>query len=227
VQEEFQDDRPVASEVALKGADVVSAAKPQAAVTITPDGSDRSLIHVTARGDDPQKVADTITKINEALKDKPVSKKVTQKLKYAAKNWPENLEKYDQQEKILQGRNSYSKTDPDATFMRMKDDHMRNGQLKPAYNWQISTQDQFILHYTIHQNPTDTKTLPSHLKQFNELYGQMPDTVTADAGYGSEQNYLFLAENEIRAFVKDNYFDKDQHDKGIKNPFSADKLYYN
>jgi transposase len=176
---------------------------------------------------DPKKVTDTITKINEALKDKPVSKKVTQKLKYAAKNWPENLEKYDQQEKILQGRNSYSKTDPDATFMRMKDDHMRNGQLKPAYNWQISTQDQFILHYTIHQNPTDTKTLPSHLKQFNELYGQMPNTVTADAGYGSEQNYLFLAENEIRAFVKDNYFDKDQHDKGTKNPFSADKLYYN
>jgi transposase len=99
-------------------------------------------------------------------------------------------------------------------------------ELKPAYNWQISTQDQFILHYTIHQNPTDTKTLPSHLTQFNTLYGQMPDTVTADAGYGSEQNYLFLAENEIRAFVKDNYFDKDQHDKGIKNPFSADKLYY-
>ena len=55
---------------------------------------------------DPKKVADTITKINEALKDKPVSKKVTQKLKFAAKNWPVNLEKYDQQEKILQGRNS-------------------------------------------------------------------------------------------------------------------------
>jgi gas vesicle protein len=72
---------------------------------------------------DPEKVTDTINKINEALKDKPVSKKVTQKLKYAKKNWPDNLQKYDQQEKILQGRNSYSKTDPDATFMRMKDDH--------------------------------------------------------------------------------------------------------
>jgi hypothetical protein len=176
---------------------------------------------------DSKKVADTITKINEALKDKPVSKKVTQKLKYAAKNWPENLEKYDQQEKILQGRNSYSKTDPDATFMRMKDDHMRNGQLKPAYNWQISTQDQFILHYTIHQNPTDTKTFPSHLTQFNTLYGQMPDTVTADAGYGSESNYLFLEENFIRAFVKDAYFDKDQKGVDKKHPFVADHLFYN
>lgn len=175
---------------------------------------------------DAQKVADTITKINEALQDKPVSKKVRQKLKYAAKNWPDNLEKYDNQEKILQGRNSYSKTDPDATFMRMKDDHMRNGQLKPGYNWQISTQDQFILQYSIHQNPTDTKTLPSHLEGFNTLYGQLPATVTADAGYGSEQNYRFLAEHYIQAFVKDNYFDKDQHDKGNKNPFSVDKLYY-
>jgi len=175
---------------------------------------------------DSQKVADTINKINEALKDKPVSKKVSQKLKYAAKNWPGNLEKYDDQEKILNGRNSYSKTDPDATFMRMKDDHMLNGQLKPGYNWQISTQDQFILNYSIHQNPTDTKTLPAHLEQFYTLYGQQPGTVTADAGYGSEQNYQFLAEHYVKAFVKDNYFDKDQHDKGKKNPFSADKLYY-
>lgn len=176
---------------------------------------------------DPQKVTETINKINEALKDKPVSKKVSQKLKYAKKTWPANLQKYDQQEKILQGRNSFSKTDPDATFMRMKEDHMRNGQLKPGYNLQIATQHQFILHYTIHQNPTDTKTLPSHLKQFNTLYGQMPHTVTADAGYGSEQNYQFLEENFIRAFVKDPYFDKEQHDDSGKNPFSQDKLYYN
>jgi hypothetical protein len=83
--------------------------------------------------------------------------------------------------------------------------------------------DPFYLYYSFALRPGG----PYHLKQFNELYGQMPDTVTADAGYGSEQNYLFLTENEIRAFVKDNYFDKDQHDKGTKNPFSADKLYYN
>ena len=176
---------------------------------------------------DAQKVADTISKINEALKDKPISKKVSQKLKYAAKNWPGALDRYDDQEKILNGRNSYSKTDPDATFMRMKDDHMRNGQLKPGYNWQISTQDQFILNYSIHQNPTDTKTLPFHLEGFNKLYRQMPETVTADAGYGSEQNYQFLAEHYIQAFVKDNYFDKDQHDNDKKHPFVADKLYYN
>ena len=50
----------------LKGADVVSAAKPQATVTLTPDGSDRSLIHITARGDDPKRVADTATAYAQA-----------------------------------------------------------------------------------------------------------------------------------------------------------------
>jgi hypothetical protein len=176
---------------------------------------------------DAQKVTDTVNKINEALKDKPVSKKVSQKLKYAEKNWPRNLERYDEQEKVLNGRNSYSKTDPDATFMRMKEDHMLNGQLKPGYNWQISTFDQFILHYSIHQTSTDTQTLPSHLEGFNALYGQMPDTVTADAGYGSESNYLYLAENFIRAYVKDAYFDKDQKGVDSKHPFVAEKLFYN
>src|SRR6478672_10540768 len=82
---------------------------------------------------DAQKVQQTIEKINEALKDKAVDPKINQKLKYAEKNWPANLARYEQQEKILgAGRNSYSKTDTDATFMRMKEDHMNNGQLKPA-----------------------------------------------------------------------------------------------
>jgi hypothetical protein len=67
--------------------------------------------------------------------------------------------------------------------------------VKPGYNWQISTYDQFILNYSIHQTATDTQTLPSHLAGFNTLYGYMPDTVTADAGYGSESNYMFLEEN--------------------------------
>ena len=74
----------------------------------------------------------TIHQINEALKGKEVDKKVKQKLNYAKKNWLTNLDKYAKQEAILKGRNSYSKTDPGATFMRMKDDYMQNGQLSQA-----------------------------------------------------------------------------------------------
>jgi hypothetical protein len=86
--------------------------------------------------------------------------------------------------------------------MRMKEDHMMNGQLKPGYNIQIMTNSQFILSYSIHSNPTDTKTLPEHLRIFHERYGRMPSKVIADAGYGSHENYDFLDKNNIEAFVK-------------------------
>jgi len=87
---------------------------------------------------------------------------------------------------------------------------MRNGQLKPAYNLQISTNKQFVLHYSIHPNPTDTKTLESHLQGFKERYHKVPKELVADAGYGSEENYNLLKSNKIKAYVKYNYFRKDQ-----------------
>ena len=90
-----------------------------------------------------EQVKQTIEKIDQALKDKPITKKEKQKLDYAKKNFADRLTRYQGQEKILAGRNSYSKTDTDATFMRMKEDHMGNGQLKPAYNVQFSTCDQY------------------------------------------------------------------------------------
>ena len=174
----------------------------------------------------PQKVKETISKINAALEDKEeVSTKVKQKLKYAGKHWPENLSKYDEQEKLLDGRNSYSKTDTDATFMRMKEDHMLNGQLKPAYNLQISTQEQFILNYTLHQTSTDYQTLPSHIDQYEILYQTLPGAVVADAGYGSDENYGILQQKGIEAYLKYNTFDKEQKE-GIK-AFSNDSLHYN
>jgi transposase len=177
---------------------------------------------------DPEKVAQTIDTINEALKDKKIDKKVKQKLNYAKKNWPKNLQKYNEQEAILGKRNSFSKTDPDATFMRMKDDHMQNGQLKPGYNLQASTNNQFITNYTLAQTTADTTTLKDHLKDHIESYDQTPETLTADAGYGSEENYTDLEEKNITAFVKYNYFHKEQRDKKHKeNPFHPDNLFYN
>jgi transposase len=176
---------------------------------------------------DAEKVTQTIAQIDEALKEKQVSKKIKQKINYAKKNWSKNLDKYDRQEKILDGRNSYSKTDPDATFMRMKEDHMKNGQLKAGYNAQLSTHDQFIINYTLHPNPTDTLTLPAHLEEHKQCYGKYPESVTTDSGYGSEQNYEYLENNEIEAFVKYNYFHKEQTKKFQNNPFHSNNLYYN
>ncbi|MEL6988856.1 MAG: IS1182 family transposase [Bacteroidota bacterium] len=179
---------------------------------------------------DAEQVKKTIDSINEAIKDKPVDKKIKQKLNYAKRHWPQNMAKYKEQERILRDRNSYSKTDPDATFMRMKDDHMRNGQLKAAYNWQISTSDQYIINYDIYQNPTDRLTLPNHLEQYKQLFGNSPEVVVADAGYGSEENYEYLDDNHTEAYVKYNYFHKEQKAKGKikpKDAFKPQHLYYN
>lgn len=175
-----------------------------------------------------ESVTQTIDAINEALKDKPISKEVKQKLNYAKKNWPDKLDKYEQQEKIIgEKRSSYSKTDRDATFMRMKDDHMRNGQLKPAYNIQISTNQQYIANYSIHQNTTDTNTLSEHINEHIKDYKTKPSSITADAGYGSEQNYQWMERKQITAYVKHNQFDRQQHKTTRdKKPFSTDKLLY-
>ena len=115
----------------------------------------------------------TVAEIDAKLAGKDnASSKAKAKLRYIKHNFVSNLEKYEQQEAILKERNSYSKTDTDATFMRMKEDHMLNGQLKPAYNTQISTENQIIVHYTIHQNPTDTKTLKPHLENLEQTFGK-------------------------------------------------------
>jgi transposase len=95
---------------------------------------------------DSEKVKEVVAKIDAAIKDKPVTKTFKQKLNYVKKNYENNLGKYGEQQAIIgKNRSSYSKTDTDATFMRMKEDHMKNGQLKPAYNVQASTNNQFVV----------------------------------------------------------------------------------
>lgn len=179
---------------------------------------------------DKEKVEQTIAKIDAALKDKPVSKEVKQKLNYAKKHWPAALDKYEQQEKTMgQHRKSFSKTDTGATFMRMKEDHMQNGQLKPAYNLQVSSNNQYITHYSIHQSTTDTTTLAEHINDFIQQHQSTPAALTADAGYGSQENYEYLEQHKITAYVKHNQFNREQNSNSIqqKKSFAADTLHYN
>src|SRR5690625_2974881 len=98
---------------------------------------------------DPRRVKKATEKTKKNLKKNSKDNKKKAKARYIKKNFPANLKKYEQQEEILKKRSSYSKTDEDATFMRMKDDHMQNGQLKPGYNAQISTENQVIVNYTL------------------------------------------------------------------------------
>ena len=120
------------------------------------------------------------------------------------------MEKYEDQAKLYNNRKSFSKTDTDATFMRMKEDHMRNGQLKAGYNVQIGTENQFVVDYILHQRPGDTACMIVHLEHFKDKHEKLPDKVIADAGYGSEENYEYLESNNVDAFVKYNLFHKEQ-----------------
>ena len=99
-------------------------------------------------------------------------------------------------------RNSYSKTDLEATFMRMKDDHMMNGQLKAAYNVQIAVENYFIVHTYVSNDRTDYNTLIPVVQKHLHTFGEALKEVTADSGYCSEKNLLFLKEHSIESYIK-------------------------
>ena len=119
--------------------------------------------------------------------------KVKQKhVKKLQEEYLPRLAKYESQLKKLGDRNSFSKTDEDATFMRMKEDAMRNGQTKPGYNLQIGTQNQFLIDFRLFPNPTDTLTLIPFFHSFEQRYNRLPTVGVVDSGYGSEENYRFM-----------------------------------
>ena len=139
----------------------------------------------------------------------------------------DKLEEYNRKLATLGNRNSYSKTDKDSAFMHMKEDAMRNGQTKPGYNLQTSTENQFITDFAFYQNPVDTLTMPSFLASFKERYGHFASVVIADSGYGSEENYRYMEENDMEAYVKYNRFYIEHRMHHTPNPFSAEGMYYN
>ena len=133
---------------------------------------------------------------------------------------------YNKKHETLGNRNTFSKTDKDATFIHMKEDAMRNGQTKPGYNLQISAENQFITDFAFYPNPTDTLTMPSFLASFKKKYGHFASTAVADFGYGSEENYRYMEENDMEAYVKYNRFHIEHRMHYAPNPFSADAMYY-
>ena len=159
----------------------------------------------------------------EGISDKKLRKTVDKVKAESASKMKEYEDKLD----ILGDRNSYSKTDPDATFMRMKEDAMNNGQTKPGYNIQIATENQFITNYDIFWRPTDQGTLIPFLTSFSDRYGMQSDEVCADSGYGSEQNYAHMFGIGIAPYVKYNMFHAEDHRKYKNNPFLTQNMYYN
>lgn len=182
------------------------------------------------RNDDQTPTPINSQALKEKIKELNANEKQTREEKKQVKELEKHqakLQEYEKHLDILGNRNSYSKTDPDATFMRMKEDHMGNGQLKPAYNVQISTENQFITNFGIYQNPGDTSTFNDYMDSFEEKYDRQSQEVVADSGYGSEQNYDYMESKGIDNYVKFSYFHKEQTKSIKNNPFLADNLFYN
>jgi len=119
-------------------------------------------------------------------------------------------------------RNSFSKTDPDATFMRMKKDYMGNDQLLPAYNIQFAVADEYIAAVDVQQYRSDMDCFIPLMEKFKKMYGFYPKYPVADAGYGSFNNYIFCQENGMEKYMKFPMYDKETKDKKYRDdPFRA------
>ena len=135
----------------------------------------------------------------------------------------ERLKKYAERIKICGNeRNSYSKTDHDATFMRMKRDHMGNDQLLPGYNIQCAVCDGFIAAFDVYQYASDMDCFQPLMERFQSLYGQYPEYPVADAGYGSYNNYLYCEEHGMEKFMKFTMYEKESKNEKYRNdPYRA------
>lgn len=131
-------------------------------------------------------------------------KPALQKAIEAVEGYLVRQKKYDDYNHSFGDRNSFSKTDRDATFMRMKEDHMKNGQLKPAYNAILGVDSEYIVGVMISQERSDSKTLIPYVQRYGQGYAK----ITADAGFESEENYTYLEENGQLAFIKPSNYEQ-------------------
>ena len=175
--------------------------------------------HSTLTSDD---VKEQIARLNQTLQKSTPAKGTAKLLKELQTKHLPKLEKYEQQEQTLAGRNSYAKTDTDATAFRTKD-----GQLLPAYNVLIGTQQQFIVNYSFHQKKgSETDGFIAHMEHLHQLVERYPALAMGDSTYGSEENYAFLAQHQIGNYLKYNTFDLEHKKRYRSNPYRKENFAY-
>ncbi|SFD50664.1 IS1182 family transposase [Clostridium uliginosum] len=150
-----------------------------------------------------------------------------QKYTELLENFVEKQSKYDEYNSIFNGRNSFSKTDHDATFMHMKEDHMKNGQLKPAYNIQIGVEGEYIVGVDISSERSDQLTFIPFLEKLESNLDKKYEAITADAGYESEENYTYLEKNDQQSYIKPQTYEKSKTMKFKRDISKRENMYYN
>ena len=152
-------------------------------------------------------------------------KQTIQRYYEGLREYQSKLNEYEKHLEILGERNGYSKTDNDATFMHGKEDYYsKTGIFKPYYNIQIGVSDEYILHYGVYHNPSDTKTWTPFFNSYYSRYGYYPSYPVADAGYGNYDNYLYNLNHNMNLSMKYVMFSKENEKKFKKKRFDIKNM---
>jgi transposase len=172
-----------------------------------------------------EKIRQQVERLNRILeqrdtqdKEDPGTLKKAEKVKKELEEkYLPKMVKYEEQERILSGRNSYSKTDSDATFLRDKQD-----QVVPAYNVLAGTENQIIMNYTIHQTASETDVLPEHIRRPKEGGRGKPVAIIGDSTFGSQENYECIEKEGIGNYLKYNTYHYEKTRKYQTDMFHKD-----
>jgi transposase len=184
---------------------------------------DLEEVEPSAQGNLEEQIALQVNKLDNILNgDEPKSvKRKARTIKKKLQEHKAAIDKYEQQQQISGQRSGYSKTDEDATAMKMKND-----EILPAYNVLIGTEDQFITNYSVHQKTNDAACFKEHMEQLEAHTSHLPQNVIADSIFGTEENSELLEEKGIENYMKFPLYHKEQTRKYRNNPFSKDNFIY-
>lgn len=170
-----------------------------------------------------EEISSKIEELEKQLEEQEgdgTSQKKRRLLKQVKEQLLPRLRRYEAQAEQLGKRGNYSKTDPDATFMRFKGDVLAAG-----YNILMGCQNQFILNFSVHQNAADSACFIAHMEKFRALSGKLPENAVGDGGFGNEENYRYLQRHGIGNYLKDNLFHREKKRKQ-KAPYSRSNFTY-
>jgi transposase len=168
-----------------------------------------------------------LEKIEQAVATQPENKRLRKAVRTLRVDYLVRARRYAEQRRKLAGRNSYSKTDVDATFMRMKEDQDNpTSHPKPAYNIQNGTEGQFVVSFSVHQEAGDCNCFIPHIAQLKAGIGHLPEKINADAAYGNEENYAYVEKERVDNYLKYVGFDRQQKPRYRPNPFQAENMPY-
>lgn len=221
VSEPTQSEAPVPAEAS-------EPTQPEASVPAeTPEpGAEAAAAEKQATSPLVQRLEAKLAEVEQALAANPNRKDLRKAIRVLKHDYLPRAQKYAHQRQLLAGRNSYSKTDPDATFMRLKADQGPHGRPKPAYNIQIGTERQYVVWFSLHQEAGDSNCFIPHQQGLKQALGRLPSRVCGDAAYGNEENYAYLEQEQVGNYLKYAGFDREQKARYRPNPYAAENMPY-